>query len=686
MPPTTRSSKRRATEGPLGVPEPSHLATTSEDDAYAASSNGRPDTPESEIEPDPKPNRKRARRAQKGKDGSVSAEAPKRPKVKGKLEVFKNVPVEIAKYLHPFDLVLLSRVNKFFRELFMSRQAASIWTSARYNVPGLPPCPPGLCEPQYAALLFTKMCSQCGKYAPRHMDPILLVRLCSSCRDEQFKLIPNMRYNVTDMSLVAHSSELPPRNFRHHGRLVLSSDIETVESKLKELSAAGDMDNLARWKSERRKELQDRQTNSGLFKEWFAARDSERETDLIQRKDAHEAEVEARLISLGWELEDHRPLNNPRRRLWFSLVRAAKVLTDRTWDKLLPRLLVHLEANKQERLERERHTRKQERAQELREFWDATKKQLPPLLQATPQLDDVEVTILSPAVVENTILYQCFPQLWRAQDWPEYTQLLNEDISGAELKLKLEEKRDSLNEFARKWRAQFEEKLIQQLPDHIDPPNFSASGLSLTSNAQSPDSLFAGTQMLLRADVAFRKYEYEYDPCNFYPEDFQDMHDVSSVKYDAKTSAIAMDLLRALERPGATYLEMKSLGRIFQCGKCTGTPELMGWKSLVKHYTARKSEWENLNKKLTTLPIKEFIYIFTHDTKVTVEDPNKPLVRIVKESGAPAPSTHGSYGFKKMCLVCHVVGVYYYFLDAHINDHMRDVHLIEEPEQGTHFR
>ncbi|KDN43612.1 hypothetical protein RSAG8_05989, partial [Rhizoctonia solani AG-8 WAC10335] len=625
-----------------------------------------------DFEPDPKPTRKRARRAQKEKDSSVPIEGSKRAKVKGKLEIFKNVPVEIARYLHPFDLVLLSRVNKFFRELFMSRQAASIWTSARHNVPGIPPCPPELCEPQYAALLFTKMCSQCGKYAPRHMDPALLVRLCSSCREEQFKLIPTMNNKVTDMTLVAHSSDLPPRNFRHYGRLFLGSDVEAVESKLKELSAAGDKDNIVLWEKERRKELQDRYT----------------------RKDAHEAEVEARLISLGWEREDHRPQHHPRRKQWLSLVRSAKVLTDRAWDKLLPQLLVHLETNRKERLERERNCRKHDRFQELREFWRATKKQLPPLLQAAPQQGDSKSTSLSSAVVEKNTLDQYFPsfsqaQEWpeylqQAQEWPEYLQFLGEDISGAELKLKLQEKRDSLNEFARKKITQLEEKLIQQLPDHIEPPNFSTSDLSLTSNAQPADSLFAGTQMLLRGDVAFKKYDY--DSCNFYPEDFQELYDLSRISYDANSSTVATDLLRALERSGATYLEMKSLGRVFQCGRCIGPCELMGWKSLVRHYTAQKLEWESLSKKLAALPAKDFTYVFTHDTKAMVDKPNKPLVRIVEESEAPAPQTYSSYGSRKLCMVCQVAGAYNSFSDTYINDHMRDVHLVEEAEQGKHFK
>lgn len=62
-------------------------------------------------------------------------------------------------HLYPLDLILLVRTNKFFRQLFMRRSAIQVWRSAEGNVIGLPPCPKGLCEPQYAALVFTKTCS-----------------------------------------------------------------------------------------------------------------------------------------------------------------------------------------------------------------------------------------------------------------------------------------------------------------------------------------------------------------------------------------------------------------------------------------------------------------------------------------------------------------------------------------------
>ena len=66
---------------------------------------------------------------------------------------------QISKYLYLLDLILLARANKFFRSMLMSRSAIQTWQHALSNVPGLPPCPKELCEPQYAALVFSKHCS-----------------------------------------------------------------------------------------------------------------------------------------------------------------------------------------------------------------------------------------------------------------------------------------------------------------------------------------------------------------------------------------------------------------------------------------------------------------------------------------------------------------------------------------------
>ncbi|CAE7186277.1 unnamed protein product [Rhizoctonia solani] len=608
MPPTTRASKRRAIEGPLATPEPSHIATAYEGDAYVESSTECPDAPESEVEPDPKPTRKRARSTQKGKAVLTSKKTPKRPKVKGKLGVFKNVPVEV------FD-------------------------------------------------------QQCGKYAPRHMDSMLLVRLCTSCREEQFKLIP--LHKITDYNLIPESIESDPHHYHH---LILSSDVEAVESKLKELTTAGDKGDLSRWREEHVKALKNRYTNAKLFTAWFAAKDRAREREINRLKDAHEAEGPAYTSWVGAE-------GSPtiRRKQQKTMVIPSDEV--KAWDKLFPRLLVHLESNKRYRLSRERADRRRDRMGRLHDLWYATKKQWPPFLQATPRVEDTKTAVF-PAMDDNNKLNQSFPEI---EEWPEFLLLLEEDITGDELKIKLLGKQDSFNAFVRKWRDQLEEELIQQLPDHIELPNFNAEGLSLTSNAQPVNSLSAGVQRLLRADVIFKKSEY--DSCCFYPEDFQEHYNMTPgrgiAKYDFDLSAIATDLLRVLGRSEATYLEMKSLGHVFQCGKCPGQCGFMSWKNLVRHYAAKKSQWEKLSKKLASLSSEDFTYIFTHDTSITMEKSNKPLVR-VKQSEAPAPPMYTSYTPDKVCLVCKTVGID--SSGAYMTDHVRDVHSIEEPELGRHFK
>ncbi|CAE6528685.1 unnamed protein product [Rhizoctonia solani] len=89
---------------------------------------------------------------------------------------------ELLSDIHLLDLTSLARVNRLLRGIFMDRSAAEIWRATLTNV-GLSPCPDtDIQEPEYAALMFLKECTECGEPAGRHMDPIILVRLCSSCR------------------------------------------------------------------------------------------------------------------------------------------------------------------------------------------------------------------------------------------------------------------------------------------------------------------------------------------------------------------------------------------------------------------------------------------------------------------------------------------------------------------------
>ncbi len=68
------------------------------------------------------------------------------------------VALQIIGWLHPLDVIHLSRSSRFFRTMLMSKNNALLWKAARQNVPGLPDCPQVLAEPRYAAFLFDQYC------------------------------------------------------------------------------------------------------------------------------------------------------------------------------------------------------------------------------------------------------------------------------------------------------------------------------------------------------------------------------------------------------------------------------------------------------------------------------------------------------------------------------------------------
>lgn len=56
-------------------------------------------------------------------------------------------------YLEPRDLLHLGRVSWGFREILCTPKAAGLWRQSIKCI-GLPPCPDGMTEPAYIALVF----------------------------------------------------------------------------------------------------------------------------------------------------------------------------------------------------------------------------------------------------------------------------------------------------------------------------------------------------------------------------------------------------------------------------------------------------------------------------------------------------------------------------------------------------
>ncbi|KAJ7459072.1 hypothetical protein B0H11DRAFT_1737444 [Mycena galericulata] len=93
-----------------------------------------------------------------GSDPKRARTARKNGRLQCLLEISLDIVFEIFGNLQPLDVLRLSRTSKEFRALLMHRSSISIWKSSLNNVPGLPPCPPGMTEPQWVSLVFDPTC------------------------------------------------------------------------------------------------------------------------------------------------------------------------------------------------------------------------------------------------------------------------------------------------------------------------------------------------------------------------------------------------------------------------------------------------------------------------------------------------------------------------------------------------
>jgi hypothetical protein len=180
------------------------------------------------------------------------------------------------------------------------------------------------------------------------------------------------------------------------------------------------------------------------------------------------------------------------------------------------------------------------------------------------------------------LLRRAFPSFYQASRFPEFQTLFENDIPQDKFDLEFEEQQIVLSNSIANWRNELEANLVKMLPKNTHPPDFNAPGYTLTIGSEENDqpisSLPVDIQTLLRADATFRLHGTIY----YYPDDFMEASlGFSRPTYGADTAKVAKRLLTMLGRPDASYLEMKAMGRVFQCGRCHSSPESMVWKSLV---------------------------------------------------------------------------------------------------------
>ncbi|CAE6521652.1 unnamed protein product [Rhizoctonia solani] len=253
-------------------------------------------------------------------------------------QTFMSLPpeiiVEIATFATPGDLVYLCRTSKPLRNMFFRRPAASIWRLAQSNVPGLPPCPIGMPEPAYAALLFTPFCSLCGTKTGLPPDPYIRVRLCVFCRDTRMRDVS--KYVGVDKPEPVFipttcSKFLRPRGRGYvdgsRGPYCLREELEAGKA-IREL-----MKGTEGWEEKARENLRiinEEATQLKVFIRTLSVSDISWKENMIKAK---RESVRNKLRVLGWEQQELE-LSDDLKRQWDRIVDVPTPLTERNWAYL----------------------------------------------------------------------------------------------------------------------------------------------------------------------------------------------------------------------------------------------------------------------------------------------------------------------------------------------------------------
>ncbi|KAG8702145.1 hypothetical protein FRC09_004923, partial [Ceratobasidium sp. 395] len=395
---------------------------------------------------------------------------------------------------------------------------------------------------------------------------------------------------------VPTSGYIKPRA-THNDTFCLRSDVNSVTDRLIELAWAGDHITEGRWKAERREELGNRRTHSKLLREYLVAVEANREDDLEELKERRLAAIRVRLIQNGWDEVDTQVIHPPLMRAWRQLVWQAKPLTDRIWNNLYPKLKPILEANKQQRLIREREHRRTTSHAQILGFLSNLKENECPYIELTAGSD-------GSALGSFERVRLPFPSIESIRKLSFLGTLWIEDITAEDTLTSLTSWRPKLEKAILSWRGGLERELVEKLTrgefqlafDSFTPskqPLLKNKTITPSTASFTPDSeqyIHRDTKVLLRADSIF--VISESDSVYFYPEAIDELEkkladnpesrykrkqnygydyepntieqlDTSLLHIHYQAQEVARELLDRLGRPNATYLETKAIGQRF---------------------------------------------------------------------------------------------------------------------------
>ncbi|KAG8760143.1 hypothetical protein FRC11_000823 [Ceratobasidium sp. 423] len=369
----------------------------------------------------------------------------------------------------------------------------------------------------------------------------------------------------------------------------LRKELEELRATYCELSQPGCEVAFTRWKAEVKDELNLRKEFANTLRSFLRLVENTRYEELEKIKRERSNEVKKRLLALRYtesELKIHYSLLNK----WRALVEQPRVLSDRVWENLLPKLIPLLEANKAQAEEDAKASRKAKRQAELHRLLREFKLETHPLagmvraLGYEPKLPEpaplnaaASEPASTPACMTRFLNTYPFPDTYTALEWPFFKDITKQEISLKEVKVLFDAHREEMEKEIETWRRRIECRLTQKiLLDESLPPL--SDLVEVNGDTHSTMSLPPLTQLLLRADTIFAtSKDASFDDQILHYPLFIPTKDkfwsygwpqticVDQYVFHAKACEVARALLKDLDKPNASGLEMDSAGKVFKC-------------------------------------------------------------------------------------------------------------------------
>ncbi|KAJ3722695.1 hypothetical protein DFJ43DRAFT_1042093 [Lentinula guzmanii] len=254
---------------------------------------------------------------------------------RGRLENILKIPLdvmlEIYGYLEPIDILRLSRTSKDLRAFLMIRSNAIVWSTARSNVPDLPPLPFDLSEPQYANLAFDSYCHN-RLYSRSNLHSVWKRSYAST-----FIVFKEIAQYIPYVNVVPWKGPwdgedkvyFPPnvRSLRHEYRRVRKGEME-----------------LEDWVMQKKKAYEEIMKHTAACSDWQISSKNKRSEELKHARSRRKIAIYDKLRALGWGNEvDKLEAEGSSLLSAHRAVRQTKDLTDKAWNNMRPQLIKLLE-------------------------------------------------------------------------------------------------------------------------------------------------------------------------------------------------------------------------------------------------------------------------------------------------------------------------------------------------------